>query len=293
MSENEELKPKPATPDPDSVSQEPATPVSPGDAAVSVAKPSKVSVWGSLQTMLAVAIVMATLFTMWNPANLFSNQLFNQSWKAVESYNSSNIPTSQVGQQASTSVRVGIVAGHYSTDPNLQDPGAVCPDGLTEEQVNYDIAYLVYQKLQTLGYQVDLLQEWDPALRGYQAAALVSIHNDTCEYINDKATGFKVASAIVSAIPENDTRLTDCLIDRYQKDTGMKFHYNSITSDMTQYHNFYEVNSQTPAAIIETGFLNLDRVMLTEHKDIVAQGIVDGILCYINNETVTPFQPTP
>jgi N-acetylmuramoyl-L-alanine amidase len=256
-------------------------------------KLARVSVWGNLQTMLAVAVVMATLFTMWNPSNLFSNQLFNQSWRAVESYNSANIPTSGPSSQAAGTGRIGIVAGHYSTDPDLQDPGAVCPDGLTEEEVNYDIAYLVYQKLQALGYQVDLFEEWDANLRGYQALALVSIHNDTCAYVNDQATGFKVASAIISAIPENDTRLTNCLVDRYQKATGMNFHYNSITADMTQYHNFYEVNSQTPAAIIETGFLNLDRTMLTEHKDIVAQGIVDGIQCYILNENVTPFQPTP
>ncbi len=293
MNENEELTPNPECPAPEPIVQSSSDQNPKVDPVTLTVKPAQMSIWGSMQSILAVAIVMATLFTMWNPANLFSNQLFNQTWRAVESYNSSNIPTSDTPAQVATTGRIGIVAGHYSTDPDLQDPGAVCADGLTEEQVNYEIAYLVYQKLQALGYEVDLFQEWDSALRGYQALALVSIHNDTCEYINDEATGFKVASAIISAIPENDSRLTNCLIDRYQKATGMNFHYNSITSDMTQYHNFYEVNSQTPAAIIETGFLNLDRVMLTDQKDIVAQGIVDGIQCYVNNENITPFQPTP
>jgi N-acetylmuramoyl-L-alanine amidase len=251
----------------------------------------RASAWNNLQTVIAVAVVIATLFTMWNPANLFSNKMFNQTWRALE-IASTTMPAiaGEATPTTSMSGLIGIVAGHYSSDPNKHDPGAVCPDGLEEEQVNYDIAYLVFQKLTALGFQVDLLQEWDPKLMGYKAMALVSIHNDSCQYIDDNATGFKVASAIASAIPENDSRLTNCLIDRYQKDTGMKFHYNTITPDMTYYHNFYEINSQTPAAIIEAGFLNLDRTMLTEHKDIVAQGIVDGILCYIRNESVTPFQ---
>jgi N-acetylmuramoyl-L-alanine amidase len=55
---------------------------------------------------------------------------------------------------------------------------------------------------------------------------------------------------------------------------------------MTQYHTFNEINSNTPAAIIETGFLNLDRQFLTEQTDRVAQGIVDGITCYLNDEKV-------
>jgi len=255
-------------------------------------QPKGISAWNGIQTIIAVAIVTATLFTMWNPANLFSNKMFNQTWHAMEvaGTRQSSATDETTPLPASQTNLIGIVAGHYSSDPAKHDPGAVCPDGLEEEQVNYDIAYLVYQKLIAEGFQVDLLQEWDPRLMGYKALAVVSIHNDSCQYIDENATGFKVASAIASAIPENDTRLTNCLIDRYQKDTGMKFHYNSITPDMTYYHNFYEINSQTPAAIIETGFLNLDRTMLTEHKDIIAQGIVDGILCYIRNESVTPFQ---
>ncbi len=252
----------------------------------------KSSVSGNLQAVIAVAILMATLFTMWNPANLFSNQLLNQ---ALQSFVSNPVvaPVATEGTSQPTFTRIGIIAGHYSDDPAKYDPGAVCSDGLTEEKVNYNIAYLVFQKLTALGYQVDLLQEFDPKLMGYQAAALVSIHNDSCQYINDDATGFKVASAIASASPENDTRLTNCIIDRYGKDTNLHFHFNTITPDMQMYHAFYAVNSQTPAAIIETGFLNLDRTFLTEHTDTVAQGVVDGILCYLRNESIESATPTP
>jgi N-acetylmuramoyl-L-alanine amidase len=48
-----------------------------------------------------------------------------------------------------------------------------------------------------------------------------------------------------------------------------------------------QINTNTTAAIIETGFLNLDRQVLTEQTDRVAQGIVSGILCYVRNESVS------
>jgi hypothetical protein len=37
--------------------------------------------------------------------------------------------------------------------------------------------------------------------------------------------------------------------------------------------------------------MNLDRQFLTNDPEAAAQGIVSGILCYINNESITP--PTP
>jgi N-acetylmuramoyl-L-alanine amidase len=252
----------------------------------------KYSVGGNLQAIFAVAILMATLFTMWNPANLFSNQLLNQAFQSFIS-NPVSAPVAVEGTQQPAFTRIGIIAGHYSNNLANYDPGAVCSDGLTEENVNYNIAYLAYQKLTSLGYQTDLLQEFDSKLMGYKAAALVSIHNDSCQYINEDASGFKVASAIVSASPENDARLTNCLIDRYKKATNLRFHFNTITPDMQMYHAFYAVNSQTPAAIIETGFLNLDRAYLIQHTDTVAQGIVDGILCYIRNESIEGLTQTP
>ena len=55
---------------------------------------------------------------------------------------------------------------------------------------------------------------------------------------------------------------------------------------MTSYHAFDEIHHDTPAVIIEVGFLNLDRQVLTNHADVVAQGITDGILCYIGNQNV-------
>jgi N-acetylmuramoyl-L-alanine amidase len=35
---------------------------------------------------------------------------------------------------------------------------------------------------------------------------------------------------------------------------------------------------------MEVGFLNLDRQILTQQPDLLAEGISQGILCYIYNE---------
>ncbi len=61
----------------------------------------------------------------------------------------------------------------------------------------------------------------------------------------------------------------------------------SVTADMTNYHAFNEINSDTPAVIIEIGFMNLDREILTQHQDVIANGIASGILCFVRNEDIS------
>ena len=177
---------------------------------------------------------------------------------------------------------IGIVAGHWG-----HDDGASCPDGLTEVEVNLDVARRVVRSLRALGYHVDLLEEYDSRLRGYLAEALVSIHADSCQQFPDASplpTGFKVASVVDSVVPDEEQRLVTCLTERYGERTGLPFHANSITGHMTQYHTFYEIDGRTPGAIIETGFMWLDRDLLTQRPDLVAQGIVDGIICFVEEE---------
>jgi N-acetylmuramoyl-L-alanine amidase len=157
--------------------------------------------------------------------------------------------------------------------------GAVCPDGLTEVEINYQVAERVVHTLQGMGYDAEILAEFSPKLNGYRAAALVSIHADACNV--PEASGFKVARVSSSLVPVLEDRLVACLSERYARRTGLSFHRNSITFDMTEYHAFYEIEPQTPAAIIETGFMAADRWLLTQRQDLVAQGIVDGLLCFL------------
>lgn len=244
-----------------------------------------------LQSVLTVALLVASVLTFWSPDNLFTNNIFSRLLSNMENAAPSQpqsapepLPT------PSGKLRVGIVSGHWGNDS-----GATCSDGLTEEQVNLEIAQRVSASLQNEGYDVNLLKEFDPALTGYQAVALVSIHNDSCDFINDQATGFKVAGASGMEQPEKAERLVACLSNRYQQETGMLFHDHTVTPDMTDYHAFSEIDGNTPAAIIETGFLNLDREILTQQPDRIAAGITAGILCYIRNEDVStePVQKAP
>lgn len=177
---------------------------------------------------------------------------------------------------------IGIVAGHWG-----YDEGASCPDGLNEVEVNRDVAERVVESLRARGYRVDLLQEFDERLPGYLADALVSIHADSCQRFPDATpppTGFKVASVVDSVVPDEEERLVACLREKYGARTGLGRHDSSITGHMTQYHTFYEIDGWTPGAIIETGFLWLDRDLLTQRPDLVAQGIVDGIVCFIEGD---------
>jgi N-acetylmuramoyl-L-alanine amidase len=176
---------------------------------------------------------------------------------------------------------IGIVAGHWGNDS-----GAVCADGITEQHTNLEIAKRVTERLRARGVWVDLLQEFDSRLTGFQGDVLVSIHADSCDPIDadPPATGFKVARSQASAIPTVTDKLVDCLRGEYEKSTGMQYHENSITRDMTSYHSFREIDSNTPAAIIETGFLRLDYDMIVKQPERPAEGIANGILCFLKTQ---------
>ncbi|MFZ5819424.1 MAG: N-acetylmuramoyl-L-alanine amidase family protein [Chloroflexota bacterium] len=256
--------------------------------------PARVPTRGSLRparvfaSTLGLAVLLATLFNLWTPVDgLFTNSLSDKLALILTAQ-----PENDFALTPQPQLRIGIVAGHAGNDS-----GAVCYDDegnptLTEAEVNLDIASRVQKALSAEGYQVDLLNEFDTRLNGYRAVALVSIHNDSCDYINDQATGFKVAAALNTHDFNRATRLTECLRDRYQAATGLTFHAGSITGDMREYHAFSEINPNTIAAIIETGFLNLDQELLVEEPDKVADGVVRGILCFVRNENVEPT-PSP
>jgi N-acetylmuramoyl-L-alanine amidase len=178
---------------------------------------------------------------------------------------------------------VGLVAGHAG-----YDSGAVCPDGWTEADVNRIIAEEVQSLLERRGYQVDLLQEFDERLSGYRADALVSIHADSCDVPG--ATGFKVARVTDSRIPAAEDRLVACLYQEYEAVTDMARHPGSITDDMTSYHAFREIDSYTPGAIIETGFLLDDRDIIIERPKLAARGIAAGVVCFLEGTTLDDSQ---
>ena len=196
--------------------------------------------------------------------------------------------------------RIGVVSGHRGPQ---NDPGAVCSDGLTEAEINFNVASAVVRKLRAMGFTSDLLDEFDARLDNYQAAAMVSIHANTCKDFGERVSGYIVAKA--AARPEGgmDSLLAECIAEHYGRAVPIERRF-SLTRDMTDYHSFREINPLTPAAIIELGFMKDDREILTTKTEQMAQGIVDGLLCFLQPQNppsgnailVTPgmeVSPTP
>ncbi len=252
-----------------------------------ILRPVMLNTYNYLQVVIGIAFILATVFTAWTPGKpLFPNSANNNENLA---FVSEDLPTPTVGPTPTRRTRplVGIVAGHWGNDR-----GTVCTDDFSEQELNLTVATLVQKSLIDKGFEVELIKEFDPKLYGYKADALVSIHTDSCAYINNLATGYKVASTMATKHPEVAAKLTSCLRNRYAAATGLPLHSTSVTRDMTSYHAFDEVDPDTIAAIIEIGFLNLDRAVLTQHTDKVAEGIVNGILCFINNESIVSTTST-
>jgi N-acetylmuramoyl-L-alanine amidase len=197
--------------------------------------------------------------------------------------------------------RIGIIAGHNGPE---NDPGAVCVDEngvefLTEAEINYSVAYLIWQDLFDRGYNVELLDEWDPRLEGYQADALVSIHANSCssEYLDlegNPVSGFLVGHAEARPPQGPDALLVECIAAHYSQETQLDRRYD-LPLDMADYHAFREISLTTPGAIIEIGFMFGDRELITGRADRVSKGIIDGILCYLNDgdDPLLYVTPTP
>ncbi len=168
---------------------------------------------------------------------------------------------------------LALVAGHSGNDS-----GAVCPDGTREVDITTDVARRAKAILEARGYRVDILQEFDARLsatrRDYAPAAFLAIHVDSCI---DYASGYKVARAANSAIPQEDDRLVRCVTAAYAAATLLPFHEGSITNNMLHYHGLNEINPQTPGAIIDLGFLGSNGDLLKNKRELLAQGVADGV----------------
>jgi N-acetylmuramoyl-L-alanine amidase len=176
--------------------------------------------------------------------------------------------------------RVALISGHAGFDS-----GAICEDStggvtLTEAEVVAEITRLTAKRLRRAGYTVLVLEEYDQQLDGLQAAALLSLHADSCL----PASGYKAAYYTHSQTPMAGDRLLDCIDRHYAAETELSKDPNTVTVDMTEYHAFRKLDQNTPAAILELGYLGGDGELLTETPDVVAEGVADSILCFLDNQ---------
>jgi len=185
--------------------------------------------------------------------------------------------------------RVGLQAGHWLTDNVPTELARLSPGtsagGWAEWQVNLMIAEDTASILEDAGVDVDLLPSTIPVR--YRAQAFVAIHAD-----GDTSTelhGYKVTRSGFSSIPEADDQFVSDLNDAYGAATGMPRDDEHISRRMTYYYAFntrryqHALDLGTPAAIIEAGFLTNagDRAALTNHPEVAARGIANGILRFL------------
>lgn len=170
-------------------------------------------------------------------------------------------------------VRIGIISGHLN-----HDSGAVCEDGLTEASVVRGLSDRVIAELAARSIDAELLSEYDPRLTlDYEAYAVVSLHADACTGPGATLSGFKAAASLSPLSPI----LQQCVEEHYAQGTQLPYNENTITADMIDYHVFSALPNTVPAVILETGFLNMDRDLLTTNADIPARAIADGIVCFV------------
>ncbi len=239
----------------------------------------------SFLVVLVAAGLMATIFTWWTPSQFLSDEVRLELSAAQVTAQANIVPTAV--PTPNWMRRIGIVSGHRG--PQVPpDPGAVCPDGLTEAEINFAVAQFVVRNLRARGYSVDLLDEFDPRLDNYQAAALVSIHANTCQnWPGEIVSGYLIARAAARTSAGLDDLLVDCVARYYAQTTGLN-RRDGVTVDMSDYHTFREIHPLTPAAIIELGFMLADRPVLTEKQEEMARGITDGIFCFLEPGDLPP-----
>ena len=184
-------------------------------------------------------------------------------------------------QETVPALTVALLSGHAG-----YDSGAICGDmndpTIKEVDVVARIVELVRVELERTGLDVLVLEEYDARLTNLDAALMLSLHADSCIFIN----GYKAAYPYNSAIPLTERKMLACIDKHYAAHTGLPFH-PSVTDEMTRYHAFRKVLPGTPTVILEMGFLGGDAHLLTQEPERVAAGIIESINCFLEDTEQT------
>ena len=187
--------------------------------------------------------------------------------------------------------RVAIQAGHWKSDEAPDELRRLIPqtgaawEGVTEVEINLDIAQRVSVILNSKGVAVDVLPVTIPV--GYVADALVALHADS-DGVGENS-GFKMAHGARRG-PYEDALLND-IKDSYGAATGLDYDPIHITNSMRGYFAFnwsrfqHAVAAHTPAVILEMGYVSSDddRALMLDRADLVANSIADGIMKFLND----------
>ncbi len=238
---------------------------------------STYTVMNGIQTVISIALVMATLLTLWNPRKVFNTPSLASLVQAGATQ--AALEAEEEAQNAAIR-HIGLLAGHWEDSI----PGEVCQDGTVESDVNQAIASLVQKQLEDLGYIVDLFPEYDLELLNYEGAAFIALYSGSCAENPLPPSGFSIGGSYSAQNPEQVDQLATCLAQEYQQATGLPFNYEVINAEDASYHIFRDISVNTPAVRLEMGSLKSDRKVLIDQPDQVAEGIVAGIQCFLTAE---------
>jgi N-acetylmuramoyl-L-alanine amidase len=187
--------------------------------------------------------------------------------------------------------RVAIQAGHWKSNEAPDELRRLIPqtgaewEGITEVEINLDIAQRVAVILNSKGIAVDVLPTTIPV--GYVADAFVALHGDS-DGVGENS-GFKMAHG--SRRGPYEDALLNSIKDAYGAATGLNYDPTHITNQMRGYYPFswsrfqHAVAAHTPAVILEMGYVSHDgdRSLMLDKPDVVANGIADGIMSFLND----------
>ena len=186
--------------------------------------------------------------------------------------------------------KVAIQAGHWLTreaPPELarilQQTGTSW-GGITEVEVNLDIAGRVAALLARNGIQVEVLPTMVPP--GYLADVFIALHADGDG--TGAKSGFKAARS--TRRTPFEARLMELVIHEYAAATELDYDDFGITRGMLGYYAMawsrirYSTSPFTPSMILEMGYLSndWDRHLMVDEPDLVAGAVATGILRFLN-----------
>jgi N-acetylmuramoyl-L-alanine amidase len=192
--------------------------------------------------------------------------------------------------RAQTPWRVGLQAGHWRSIElpdelgSLRGNGGTSGGAVAEWQLNLAVARRAAERLEAAGVEVDVLPATIPP--GYQADAFVALHADGDA--TGRYSGFKLARAIRSAIPDQDDRLLAAIEATYAEATGLPIDPH-VTRNMTGYYAFsgrrftHAIAPTTPAVILEMGFMTNagDLALLLGDPEALAAGVSGGVYRFL------------
>ena len=234
------------------------------------------TIFRGIQSVVSVAILVATLMTLWNPRKVFTTPKFYDLFQSVLSVETTGNNTFDIINQT----QIGVLAGHWQ-----DNPGEVCADGIIEADINHAIAEKVKLNLEEKDIKVNLFNEYDLDFLNYEADAFLGIYSGSCLETPLPPSGFKIGTSLTAGNPDLINAFAICLAENYQTYTNLPFTYEVINPDHSSFHIFRDINPNTPAALIEIGALSTDRDLITNRSNTVAEGISAGIVCFIEKSS--------